>query len=287
MSRMKKTVCVILISLYSAWLFTSCIPDPLEVDDIPAVKREIVVSSQMIPDSTVAVLLTRTFSALDANQDSDPEALLELLAITDATVTVHYEDQVDTLIHLGKGVYGQTYIPLVEGRDYTLNVYSPAMGQCTATTRVKRQIQFDELSASLYFDNFDDTLAQVTYHLVDPVEENYYMINTLKVSQRRLEENILNPRDYVRLFDDRAFNGQSKSETFRVFPTEFDPGDTLAVYLSNLSKEYYDFVKLRLDNRFSLAEYLSEPVEYPSNVVGGKGFFNLYVPDVRIIILEE
>ena len=102
-----------------------------------------------------------------------------------------------------------------------------------------------------------------------------------------LQENLLNPRDFIKLIDDDTFNGQTYGETFLVVPREFSPGDTLAVYLSNISKEYRDFIQLRLDNRFSFVEYISEPVNYPSNVVGGKGFFNLYIPDIRFVILEE
>ena len=56
--------------------------------------------------------------------------------------------------------------------------------------------------------------------------------------------------------------------------------------VARLRDEYYDFIDLRIDNRFSFVEYLSEPVNYPSNVVGGKGFFNLYIPDVETFILE-
>jgi hypothetical protein len=45
-------------------------------------------------------------------------------------------------------------------------------------------------------------------------------------------------------------------------------------------------MKLRIDNRFSLVEFVSEPVNYPSNVAGGKGYFNLYIPDVRFFVFE-
>ena len=31
---------------------------------------------------------------------------------------------------------------------------------------------------------------------------------------------------------------------------------------------------------------ISETVNYPSNVKGGKGFFNLYMPDVKLFVLE-
>ena len=72
----------------------------------------------------------------------------------------------------------------------------------------------------------------------------------------------------------------------KFFQYDFSPGDTIAVSISNINKDYYDFMQLRLDNRFSFVEYLSEPINYPSNVKGGKGFFNLYVPDIRLFVLE-
>jgi hypothetical protein len=264
----------------------SCLPDPLEVDGIPKVKPEIVVSSQIIPDESLVILLTKSFGALDASDDSDPEALLNQIAVIDAEVILHSHTGTDTLLPLGNGFYGGVIIPFETGIDYTLNVESESLGKVTATTQVKPQVTFSELEAGLYFDGFDDTLAQVTYKIIDPVEKNWYMLNVLKVEREALQDNLLNPRDFTRLMEDTEFNGSAFVETFRVFPQEFTVGDTIAVYISNISHEYFDFVKLRQDNRFSLVEYLSEPLNYPSNVQGGKGFFNLYVPDVRIMVLE-
>ena len=36
----------------------ACLPDPLEVNGLPVVKPEIVVSTQIIPDQSLVVLLT-------------------------------------------------------------------------------------------------------------------------------------------------------------------------------------------------------------------------------------
>jgi hypothetical protein len=264
----------------------SCLPDPLEVDGIPVVKPQIVVSSQIVPDQSLVVLLTKSFGALDASDDSDPQALLDQIAVTDALVTLRRGNETDTLLSLGNGFYGGSFIEFVPGAEYTLDVESESLGKVTSTTQVKPQVTFEDLEADLVFDNFDDTLAQITYSLNDPAEKNWYMLNVLKVEQEELMENLLNPRDFVRLVDDAAFNESYFTETFRVFPREFDDGDTIAVYLSNINREYYDFIQLRLDNRFSLVEFISEPLNYPSNVVGGKGYFNLYIPDIRFIVLE-
>ena len=285
--RMKKpkhiATCVLPLIIFMAW---GCLPDPLDVDGIPVVKPQIVVSTQIIPDQSLVVLLTKTFGALDASDDSDPETLLNQIAVDDATVTITGPNGAVELIPLDNGVYGGLFIPFSPGQEYKLHVISESLGEVTATTTVKQLITFEDIKADLVFNGFDDTLAQITYKIKDPLEKNWYMLNVQEIEREDLVENLLNPRAFTRLLTDDDFNGEDYQETFRVFPRDFIPGDTIAVSISNISKEYYDFMDLRIENRFSFVEYLSEPVNYPSNVVGGKGFFNLYIPDVETFILE-
>lgn len=269
-------------------ILISCLPDPLEVESLPRARPQIVVSSQMIPDQAVLVFLTRTFGALEASEDSDPEQLLNFISVDDAMVVLEGPLRRDTLTWLGNGVYGSSYIPLQEGEKYTLQIKSTELGEATATTAVKNRVNFSKIDAELFYNGFDDTLAQITYSFNDAAqEENWYMINVQEVEQEDVVDNLLNPRAFTILIADADFNGEAYGEQFRVFPRDYEPGDTIAVSLSNISEEYYEFMKLRLDNRFSFVEFVSEPVDYPSNVVGGKGYFNLYVPDVEFFVFDE
>lgn len=263
-----------------------CLPEPLDVDGIPVVKPQVVVSTQIIPNQSLIVLLTKTFGALEASDDSDPEDLLNQIAVDDAIVTITGPRGTYELIPLDNGVYGGLIIPFEEGEAYELYVNSESLGEVSAKTTVKPLVSFDDIKAELIFNGFDDTLAQITYRLSDPMEQNWYMLNVQEIERQDVIENLLNPRAFTRLLDDTEFNGEVHQETFRVFPRDFIPGDTIAVTLSNISQDYYNFVDLRIENRFSFVEYLSEPVNYPSNVKGGKGFFNLYIPDVRTFVLE-
>lgn len=244
-------------------------------------------ATQIIPEQGLVVLVTKTFSALDASTGSDPEDLFNLIGVNDALVTLTGPSGIDTLEMLTTGIYGGTDIPFVAGQSYTLRVKSVSLGEVQATTAVKPQIRFNSIKADLYLNGFGDTLAQINYSLRDPAEKNYYMLNVQEVEREDLIRNAINPRAYTRLVEDTEFNGQEFQEQFRVFPRDYSPGGTIAVSLSNISEEYYNFVKLRLDNRYSFVEFLSEPVNYPSNIIGGKGFFNLYVPDFRIFVFEE
>jgi hypothetical protein len=267
-------------------LVCSCIPDPLDVEGLPVVKPQIVVSSQIVSDQSLVILLSKSFGALDASDDSDPEDLWEQIAVVGASVTLSGPNGTDTLAEITNGVYGGVLIPFQEGESYTLNVNSSSLGEVTATTTVRPFVPFDEIAASIFFNGFDDSLAQISYRINDPHGKNWYMINVQEVEQEDAIANLLNPRAFTKLMEDDAFDGSTYEETFRVVPRDYGVGDTIAVSLSNVSEEYYRFLKLRQDNRFNLTQFLSEPVNYPTNVQGGKGFFNLYIPDIRIFTLE-
>lgn len=282
---MKHIALYSILSISLSLLFVRCIPDPLEVRGIPIVKPQIVVSSQIVPDQSLVILLTKSFGALEANENSNLQDVIRQIAVNDAVVVIAGNNRTDTLIFLGNGVYGGIAIPFAPV-EYSLYVNSKTLGKVTATTSVRPRINFKEIEASLYFDGFDDTLAQVTYYFEDPPGKNWYLINAVKVERNALAANALNPRSSSRLIADDEFDGKTYSERFRVSQRDLKKGDTLAVYLSNISAEYYQFIQLRLDNRFSLLEFLSEPINYPTNVNGGRGFFNLYVPDIRFFILE-
>jgi hypothetical protein len=272
-----------------ALLGGSCLPEPLPVDGIPVLKPQIVVSTQIIPDQlpneSFVVLLTKSFGALDASDDSDPYELIQQIAVDDAVVSILGPDSIYNLFNIGSGLYGGIAIPFVPGASYQLDVTSESLGSVTATTTVQPSATFDELITELYFNGYDDTLLQVTQQFTDPVGKNYYMVNVQDIRRQTAIENLINPRGFTRLIDDINFEGGKHRESFRVVYRDYYVGDTTAIYLACISEEYYNFMKLRIDNRYSFVEYLSEPVNYPSNVVGGKGFFNLYVPDVRIKIV--
>lgn len=264
----------------------SCLPEPIPLTGLEKVTPQIVVSTQIVPEEGLVVLLTKTFGALDANEDSDPQALLAQIAVADAVVVITGPEQADTLLSLGSGLYGGVSIPFQSGDTYRLDVSSRSLGKITATTTVVPQVTFESIDAELYFNGYDDTLAQITHAFADPAGKNWYMLNVQRIERDDLVENLLNPSAFMRLLEDTDFDGQRYEETFRAFPRNFTTGDTVTVSLSNISEDYYRFLDMRIDNRFSFIEYLSEPVNYPSNVVGGKGFFNLYIPDIRVFVME-
>ncbi len=89
-----------------ALLLLSCEPPPipLELDPPPT---KLVVSSHLIPDGNLVVVLTRTFGTLEgmSQRDSVTGAFLKKIIVEDALVTVFYSGKVDTLSMVQPGVY--------------------------------------------------------------------------------------------------------------------------------------------------------------------------------------
>ena len=268
-------------------LLISCLPEPLPVDEVPQLKPKIVVSTQLTSDQSLVILLTKSVGALEASEDSDPEELLDQIAVDDASVTLHHADLTYSLTRVSSGLYTSGQIPLEAGDEYTLLVESPTMGTVRASTIVQGKVSFDFLEAQIFYTGYD-TLAEVFYGFNDPVGKNFYMFNFQRITSDVEPEDILNPELFTALLNDRSFEGNGYSTQERIVARrDFVPGDTVGIFLSNISKEYFDFMQVRIDSRFNFSDFLGEPANYPSNVEGGLGFFNLYIPDVRILELKE
>jgi Domain of unknown function (DUF4249) len=276
---------IILLFIITSVLLSACLPDPLSVDNVPQLEPKIVVSSQIIPDSGLVVLVTKSIGALDAGRSSDAQALLEQIVINDATVTLHHEGKVDTLLNLGNGIYGGLTPTWQQNNSYELRVKTTLLGEVSAISEVKQRITFQSVNATVYSTGYD-SLALIDYGISDPVGKNFYMINVQRFSTTQNINSLLNPRVFTHLVNDSDFDGKYYQENFKVFFQDYSVGDSVAVFLSNIDEGYYQFLKLRNDNRYGIADFASEPTNYPTNVQGGYGFFNLHVPDVRVFVMK-
>lgn len=274
----------VMLLMAAVWL-SSCLPDPLDVDDLEFPDTKIVVSSLILPDNSVAILLTKSIGALEASRESDPRDLIAGIAINDAEVMLSVNDSIYTLRLLQDGVYQSSGIRLVAGRECHLKVVSKSLGTVSASTVVQAPIYFDTVKAEPYINEFNDYWAQVTYTIKDPPSPNYYLLNVQTAKRKEVVENILQPESYTRQVEDKTFDDQEFSEMFRAMHKNFYPGDSIEVSLSNVSLDYFNYVTLRLENGLELVEIFSEPIYYPTNIRGGLGFFTLHLTDVRVIVL--
>lgn len=264
----------------------SCEPPPLDVDNLKFPDTRIVINSMILRDSSVAVLVTQSMGPLQATDESDPRKLIDTVAINDATVTVTTNGAQYNLALWQHGIYKATGIPLVPGAQYDLDVASHAFGRVSATTTLQAPVPFESATATPAGSEYNTTWTQVRYSLYDPPSANYYLVTIQRPKHESDIDRLLLPKAYTHALDDKAFNGKEFSETFTASSKDFLlAGDTVELSLSNVSADYYHYVVMRMENQLKLAELFSEPVYYPTNVRGGRGFFTLYLSDVRVTVL--
>ncbi len=268
----------------AAGLMTGCIPDPLPVSNIVKPETKVVVSSQIVPGIGLVVFATKSVGALEAGNNSDPEVLLQQIAITNATVSLSHKGATQSFQNLGNGLYGSPNASFSAGDEYTLKVTTTDLGTVNAATKVPQRVPFASVDVKPYRVGYD-SLLQVDYSLNDPPGKNFYMISVQKFSQKQDLQSIINPRLFLHLTDDTEFDGKLYQNSFRTLFRSFSKGDSVSVMLASVAEDYYKFLKLRND-RFRFSEFSSEPLNYPSNVQGGYGYFNLHVPDARIFVVE-
>jgi hypothetical protein len=266
-------------------LVISCSPEPLKLEQVNSIQPEIVVSSQILPNNLVVILLTKTVSHLDVSGQPDTKIPIDKIAVDDAVVKIKANGKMYLLKRVDRGRYETNEIPLKEGLMCELVVNSNTLGEISSTAVVQAPVKFDSVAAKIYFNGYNNYWAEVKYAFSDPPEKNFYMLNVHSATKGDLVTDMVGPVTYTRLLEDEAFNGNEFSEMFHAVNKNFYDGDTVTISLTNVSPEYYRYVQLRMENNLEVVELFSEPIHYPTNVVGGRGFFNLHFPDRRLMVL--
>ena len=272
----------------SMCVLSACIPEPLEVDGVPAASSDPVVSTVFIPEENVALLLSRSFGALTEVSDSNQTALTNFL-IRDAEVQIAYQGKEIVLAEDVDGVYLSNELEAIENIDYHLHILDTETGlEVSSISQFKRQVQFATVDS--YIKAFDiDNQPVVEFSFQDiPNEQNWYMVNVQRVEDdnEELINNILTSGLFTYILTDEGRDGELIAEDFVSFINhDFEGGESLVISLSNISEEYYNFLQEKEDQDFSVS-FVSEPFNFSSNIDGGYGFFNLHVPDNRLVVSE-
>ncbi|MGQ0827279.1 MAG: DUF4249 family protein [Bacteroidota bacterium] len=289
----QRTFLFILIIL----LIGGCIPDPIDIDVSPSEPR-LVVSSYIIPQKIMTVLLTKSFSPLEplSNQDSISQDEIDKILVSNAFVTVAYNNRVDTLKMLTAGIYVSTNTLLLDYGTYTLYAYDPSTGlSIIAVTNLLPQVKFDTLYPSIV-KNPGDTVVSINYEISDNLnEENYYVGNfILKQPSKGANLDISSyfgsgSNKILSVFDllnDASFTDGKLIKTMVISPL-VKSSDTVAVELANISKGYYEFLTAYKRSSKLMNQLTGEPINYPSNVQNGYGYFNAHYPDGKIFFLKN
>ena len=291
---MKNIICFLSIILLN--LITGCRPDPLVIT-LPEDPPQVVVFSQLIPNATITVLLTKTVSSLEFSEDEGDTLsndFISTLLVADADVTVSYDGNVEQLFELAPGIYTSVGTPTTPGIDYTLRIETTDGEVITSTNRMLEQVGFQEVMPRLDTSGNREKII-MDYKFEDKPEDNWYMINVYKRNNGQIDTTDIDINDFFNqgsnietqtvllpdfIFDDNMVEGSFEMD-------DVSTQDSIVVTLSNINEDYYDFLKLRKSSGNFLSSITREPISYPTNVEGGLGFFNTHFPDIKYFDLTE
>lgn len=273
----------------SVLIWIACNPKPIPIELEPH-QPKLVVSSQVVPNQIMLIALTKSFNVLEHNESEDSlnQVILEDLLVENAEVVISYRDVVDTLFMVQPGLYASITTPQYTNEVYSLSCNDNQGLTCTANSLMLEKVNFDEVTLG---EVVDSTLT-INYAFTDIAGANYYMVNVYKKGQNTgaldnnsIFENGSNVLLKTELITDIAYESNAISSSFDVYG--LTPTDTVAVSLSNIDKTYYEYLQLRQKSGNWFSEITQEPINYPTNVENGYGFFNTHFPDVRIFYLAN
>lgn len=276
------------------FLLMSCRPKPIDIK-LDVYEPDIVVASQIVPNYVMMVGLTRSFTVLsNAGYDSegDAETFSDLL-IDSALVTVMSESGIDTLYMLSPGLFSSVNKLEKTGGSYYLRVVDYDLNKvAAATSTMQENVPLNEVVPSLHIEKGDTTI-DIDLNFKDiSNQSNFYVLSVYSRNSNKVGldinaffKNGSNNIEYQELINDKGQNGNIIKRSFNL--SSISPNDSLMVLLSNISEGYFRFLESRDRSGNPLSEITKEPVNYPSNINNGLGFFNTHYPSIRFFDLKE
>lgn len=264
--------------------FVSCRPKSLDIEVEP-VPPKLVAFTHIIPNNVMLVALSKSFSVLEGDSVD-----IENLLISGATVKVMFDNQTFDFYELSPGIYASFSEAYEYDNDYELIAY---VGTDTirSTTKMLPKVDFttvlpvvEKLAA--------DTNVYLNLAFTDiPEVPNWYLINVYR-KQAGVEtvdgvNYFLNGSNVLArsiLISDKEFNGNyNQSLMF----DELNHKDSIVVTLSNINESYYKYLSFKVGGGNIFNQLNIEPVNYPTNITNGYGFFNTHFPDIRFFDLGQ
>ncbi len=265
----------------------SCRPKDIEINVTPQ-EPKLVVFSHVIPNNAMIISLSTSFSALKPQG----EAKIEDFLVTGADVKVKVNNETIEFYELQYGIYASIETPSAAGTKYELTAIK-GNDTITAESIMLEKVDFD-IVTPVVTRSATDTITSIKVKFTDNTStENWYIINVYKKDNSLSDEAIdgvnffnngSNELAKTVLLSDREISGVYE-KTLVLDGIRHD--DSIVVTLSNIDEKYHNYLSLRTGAGNIFTELNMEPVNYPTNVINGYGFFNTHYPDIRFYDLGE
>ncbi len=285
----------VLTGILFAFGAVGCDLSNIPIDVAPA-ETQLVVSSVVGPGDILLVTVSRSFSALSATDADSLEAdFLERLLVDSALVTLARGGEVDTMLSLPDvpGVYATELRTPEELEPLEISVTDPRNGDTvSATTEYMRSVSIDSASVSEELSATGEPTTILHYRFADLPGESYYAVYAYS-SSRDLDPDSLAGSSldgqvdvfHQNLIADRALAGSIVENTVRI--PFFSVEESVVLSIGHISEGYYRFLQARRRTGGIVSSLANEPVNHPTNVEGGLGYFSAHRPTAIIVDAAE
>lgn len=271
----------------------SCKPRPLNID-IKQVPPVLTLSSATPDDHTILVSAGYSInSMIKLNEAGNGSVMIpKEMLLEDGVLTVSRAGgPVDTLYPLSDGLYGNMRIPLEHKATYTIQVYTSGkcIGTATTTYLARPEVMYGTPQLNKVK---GDTTATVPVTIRNVQAGDYYFVsyNTTANARKqspgtKMDVSTLasfSPKQLALIQGSEANGGIVK----RNITMPVKPGDTLMVQTATVDKAYFDYLTAYKRRGALINQLTGEPINMPSNVVKGFGFFSLFDADRKVFYLE-
>lgn len=282
------------------YVFSSCEKE-IQVD-LPQHDPMIVANSFFSPDCTWTVYLSNSLAILDREN---------INSIDNGTVSItDNNNNSETLLHKGAGVYKSSVSRPLNGKTYTLKVAAPSYNSIDAVNHIPTLIPIVSvaLKDSAFIGRNKEERAEITIRFRDlPSETNYYQAELIMVDlennyyQAPIGYNLsfqtndpsLNIEDQtsIAFFNDEFFNGKLydlklniESAVLQSYSNSQTPQKKkIAIKLYSVSKAYYMYSKTYKNYVENNGNPFAEPVQVYNNINKGLGIFAGFTLDTDTV----
>lgn len=257
-------------------------PAPLDIA-VPQAAKTIVVSSASPNNRTLVIAAGYTFhSALHADSVTDnQDALISEYMIDSGSATLSYDGNTELPLHrITKGVFARNDLQLQPGKSYTLTVVDKKNNIITKGSATYMSPPVVNHVAPLKTVNGTDTVIQFRFELdnIQPGEYYYVSYKTSSVirptgggSKKEMLHNFEPKKVLLYNSKDAVNNKLTKTITLSAAGR-----DTIDVEIAKIDGGYYKYLDAYIKTGYLVNQLTGEPVNLPSNMSNGYGYFTMH-----------
>lgn len=278
-------------------LFASCRPKPIDID-IPQRPADMSIASVAFDEQTVFVSAGYSVSSFANLEDTSaarrPAGVDPSMLIDDGLVTLSGPaGTTDTLARVATGLYGSRKLHLQPGQSYILLVKDRRNGRtATARTTFQPKPVLDSLIPVVKRQP-GDTVVRLRLSLSNVRNEDFYVLSYTTPSGYKQGKPSLSkglsmltsfaPKRIELFRGTEAAGGRiTKEVTLHV-----KGSDTVLVHLGKVDDAYFQYLTAYKRSGYLINQISGEPVNLPSNIITGLGFFSLYDPRQQVFDLNQ